>query len=111
MKHKEIKMRTSKIKKSISRKISTAQYESIDIVVEIEEVVEWETTEERMRKTDTVSKILIVDFMKTLEKTMSDLKLNKKISTVSNYGKKNQEKEPQSSIIKEETEDDFDFIS
>jgi len=68
-----------------------------------------ETPEERMKKTDTVSKILIIDFIKTLEQTMSELKLNKKTATISNCkNENNQEKETNKSITSEA--DSFDFL-
>lgn len=83
------KLHVSKIKKSISRKISTAQFESLDIHLEIEENVEWDTPEERMEKTENYTKLLIVDFMKTLDKVATTLGVDKKVavinkSTVSN---------------------------
>ena len=42
-------MKKSIIRKSITRKLSTAQYETLDVHVEVEEEVEWETVEERMK--------------------------------------------------------------
>ncbi len=44
--------------KSITRKLSTAQYESIDVTVEIEEEVEWDTVEDRMKKPKAFLKFL-----------------------------------------------------
>lgn len=73
---------TSKIKKSITRKVSTAPYESVDIFLEIEETIEWDTPAERMEKTENYTKLLIVDFMKTLDKVATTLGVNKKVATV-----------------------------
>ncbi|KKM93023.1 hypothetical protein LCGC14_1212570 [marine sediment metagenome] len=75
-------MKKSKIKKSITRKLSTAQYESIDVTVEIEEEVEWDTVEDRMKKTENISKILIIDFNNTIAKTLEEMNLKKKLATV-----------------------------
>ena len=75
-------MKKSKIKKSISRKLSTAQYETLDIHVEIEEEIEWENPQERIKKTNNITKVLILDFNQTLQKSLEELKLNKKLATV-----------------------------
>jgi hypothetical protein len=72
----------SKIKKSISRKLSTAAYEALDIHVEIEETIEWDTPEQRMEKTENYTKLLVVDFMKTLDKVTSTLGVDKKVATI-----------------------------
>ncbi len=72
----------SKIKKSISRKLSTAAYEALDIHVEIEETIEWDTPEQRMEKTENYTKLLVVDFMKTLDKVASSLGVDKKVATI-----------------------------
>ena len=104
-------MKKSIIKKSITRKISTAPYETLDVHVEIEEAVEWEKMDERMKKTDAISKILIIDFVKTLNQVADELDVNKKVAQISN---KNAEK-PQVSndnVSRNNNEDggDFDFI-
>jgi len=75
-------MKKSIIKKSITRKLSTAQYETLDIHVEVEEEVEWETVEERMRKSDNISKILVIDFVSTLTKSLEQMNLSKKLATI-----------------------------
>jgi hypothetical protein len=105
-------MKKSIIKKSITRKICTAPYETLDVHVEIEEEVEWEKMDERMKKTDAISKILLIDFAKTLNQVTDELKVDKKIAQVS--GKKNVQK-PQVSddnvtINKDEGSEDFDFL-
>ena len=78
------KAHTSKIKKSISRKLSTANYETLDIHLEIEETIEWDTPAERMEKTENYTKLLIVDFMKTLDKVASTLGVDKKVAVINN---------------------------
>jgi len=70
------------IKKSITRKLSTAQYETLDIHVEVEEEVEWETMEERMKKSENISKILVIDFVSTLTKSLEQMNLSKKLATI-----------------------------
>ena len=70
------------IKKSISRKLSTAQYETLDITVEATEEIEWETVEERMNKTNNITSVVLVDFQNTLTKSLSMMKLDKKLAEV-----------------------------
>ena len=105
-------MKKSIIKKSITRKICTAPYETLDVHVEIEEEVEWEKMDERMKKTDAISKILLIDFAKTLNQVSEELKIDKKVAQVS--GKKDTPKPKVSdnnvTINKDEGSEDFDFL-
>ena len=105
-------MKKSIIKKSITRKICTAPYETLDVHVEIVEEVEWEKMEERMKKTDAISKILIIDFTKTLNQVADELNVNKKIASVSggNNAKKAKVSEDNVTINNNEDEGDFDFL-
>jgi len=75
-------MKKSIIKKAISRKLSTASYETLDISVEIQEEIEWDTIEERTKKSDRITKILLIDFNSMLIKTLEQLKLNKKLAVI-----------------------------
>lgn len=105
-------MKKSIIKKSITRKICTAPYETLDVHVEIEEEVEWDKMDERMKKTDAISKILLIDFAKTLNQVTEELKVDKKIAQVS--GKNNapnpQVSDKEVTINKDEGSGDFDFL-
>lgn len=104
-------MKKSIIKKSITRKISTAPYETLDVHIEIEEEVTWEKMDERMKKTDAVSKILLIDFVKTLNQVTDELKVNKKVATISEKNvQKPQEKAADVSITNTEDGGDFDFL-
>lgn len=94
---------TSKIKKSITRKVSTAPYESVDIFLEIEETIEWDTPAERMEKTENYTKLLIVDFMKTLDKVANTLGVNKKVATVN----KTKDDKPQLQTNKKQNNSSF----
>ena len=103
------------IKKSISRKISTAPYETLDVHVEVEEEVEWEKMDERMKKTDAISKILLIDFVKTLNQVADELNLNKKIAQVSGKNNENNAQNAKVSqnngtINNNEDEGDFDLL-
>jgi len=76
------KVRTSIVRKSVSRLISTGNFENVNIVVDIEEKIEWTTPKERMEKTNNVSKILTLDMINTINTTLKDLRLNKKIADI-----------------------------
>lgn len=105
-------MKKSIIKKSITRKICTAPYETLDVHVEIVEEVEWEKMDERMKKTDAISKILLIDFTKTLNQVTDELGVNKKIASVSggNNAKNAKVSQADVSINNNEDEGDFDFL-
>jgi hypothetical protein len=62
--------RKGTIKKSINRKISTAQFESIDIYEEVIEEVEWDTEAERIKISGEVSKSLFDNFTETYTQAM-----------------------------------------
>jgi len=115
-------MTKSIIKKSISRKIRTADFESIDIFVEMQEEIEWSDVREKMDKTKIISNALVLDFMSTLEKTMEELKLNKQISIIkkdkkidkdfSSENPINKDKKIEKEVEKkEDSGEDFDFLS
>ena len=99
------------IKKSITRKISTAPYETLDVHVEIQEEVEWDKMDERMKKTDAISKILLIDFAKTLNQVAEELGVNKKVAQISNKNAQNP-KVSQDNVTIDNNEDggDFDFL-
>jgi hypothetical protein len=58
--------RKSKIAKSISRKMQTTTYENVQVFVSFEEEIEWGSLEERTKKSEGITKLLIRDFNKTL---------------------------------------------
>ena len=70
--------RKSKIKKSVKRIYNVAQYESLELVVEYEEDVEWANIEERQSKSDAVAKLLINDFKKTRLQLFKELNASEK---------------------------------
>ena len=99
------------IKKSITRKISTAPYETLDVHVEVVEEVEWEKMDERMKKTDAISKILLIDFAKTLNQVAEELGVNKKVAQISNKNAKSPKvSQTNETINNNEDGGDFDFL-
>jgi len=70
--------RYSRIKKSIERIYNIAPYESLKIVVGIEEEIQWETLKERRRKSEDWTKILTDDFNKTVQDIFKDQNVSEK---------------------------------
>jgi len=67
------KKRVSKISKSISRTYNVAKFESLVVQVSFEDEIEWETLEERKRKSDNITKLLINDFEVTKVEAFKEL--------------------------------------
>ena len=93
-------MKTSKIKKSIFRKIQTAKFEQVDINLEIEEEIEWKDIEDRMKKTNQITQVLLLDFIQTYNKVVEELKVDRKLATGT---KPEPENKPEAK--------DFDFLT
>lgn len=85
-------MAKSIIKKVILRKIRTAQFEQLDISVELEEQIVWETEEERIEATAKISKRLLDDFTTTYNDVVDTIGVDRCIGVVAtNSGKKKAE--------------------
>jgi len=74
----EVRIRKSKIRKGISRTLSTAKFESIVIHTEIEEEIEWTSLEERQKKERNWEMLLVQDFKVLHDKILEDLNLSHK---------------------------------
>ena len=70
--------RTSTIRKSIRRTLSTAQFETIVIEDSIEETITWNSLEERQTKEDNWTTVLITQFKQTHDKVLEELNLSEK---------------------------------
>lgn len=82
-------MAKSIIKKVISRKIKTADFESLDVNVEVEEQIVWETEEERAAATAKLSERLLDDFTTTYNDVVNKISVKRCIGVVvSSNGKK-----------------------
>ncbi len=101
------KMKTSRIRKTINRKIQTASFEQLDVNVEIEEEIEWTTPKERMEKTDKITKVLVIDFMRTFNKTLEQLKIDRKLGKITATSLPVSTEEDNNN----KKEHDFDFLS
>lgn len=78
-------IRITKIRKHLERTIQTAKFENVKIYVEAEDSIEWNTLEERQRKLDDVTSLLIQDFQQTQLKVFQELKLEPNSATVGGY--------------------------
>ena len=67
--------KTSKISKTISRKVQTAKFENLEIRVSSEEEITWSTPQERLKKTESHAKLLCKEFLITMEKSLQELGL------------------------------------
>lgn len=70
--------RTSTINKSIKRTLQTAAYESIVIEESIEETIEWSNLDERNKKENNWTTVLIDQFKRAHDKVMGELGLEEK---------------------------------
>jgi hypothetical protein len=94
-------MAKSIIKKTISRKISTANFESLDISLEVEEQIVWETEEDRIAATAKLSEKLMDDFVATYNEAVTKIGVDRCIAVVTVTGGKSEPKSNNSV--------DFDF--
>ena len=75
---KQPEMRKSRIRKTIVRKLNTAKYETLDIIVEQEHEVEWadKDIDMLMKKSAGITKLVIKDYQQTESQVLSDLNLS-----------------------------------
>ena len=78
------KKRFSKISKSISRKFNVAKYENLVIHVSYEEEVEWGDLKTRQKKSEDVTKLLLIDFEQTKKEVFAELGLEEKTAFMEN---------------------------
>lgn len=71
-------IRTSVIKKKITRLLSTAQFENLVIEDGFEEVIEWRTISERDKKIENWDTILLQRFKKSHDRILDELGLSHK---------------------------------
>tara|TARA_Y100000310_G_scaffold336374_1_gene420710 strand:- start:4866 stop:5108 length:243 start_codon:yes stop_codon:yes gene_type:complete len=69
--------RKSIITKRIGRKVQTALYENLVLECEFTEEITWGDLAERKEKSEKITKLLILDFQRTLQKTMDELQLQR----------------------------------
>jgi len=74
-------MNTTKIKLGVTRTIKTAEFESLHILAEIEEVVEWSNEEEREKGIERVKDHYISDFTKGYTSITNSIGVNRSLAT------------------------------
>ena len=67
--------RKSIIKKGVRRELNTSKFFMLHVFCEYEEEVDWESIEERQDKSDKITKLLLLDFEKTLATSLNRLGL------------------------------------
>lgn len=73
---------TTKVRKGVGRKIQPKQFESLEISVAYEDVINWDTVEERQEKLDKISELAIIDFEKTFDRVCEELKVTPKTAAI-----------------------------
>lgn len=76
--------RISQISKSIRRVYNVAKYESLEVTVSFQETVEWNTLEERQKKSDNITVLLMKDFDQTREKIFNEMAVSEQKTHKSN---------------------------
>jgi len=67
--------RTSKIIKSVRRVYNVGKYESLEVQVSYEEDVVWTSVSERCEKSNSITKLLLADFVSTKETFFNSMQL------------------------------------
>jgi len=68
------KMRKSVIRKCITRKYNTAKYETMDITVDHQHEIEWDSIENLRKKSNNVTTLVTQDFEDTQKRVFEELK-------------------------------------
>lgn len=74
--------RKTVITKAISRKIQTAKYENIQISVSVQEEIDWDNLDEKTKKHQAVTKVLLNDYKQTEKDVLKELNLMNKPASV-----------------------------
>jgi 3',5'-cyclic AMP phosphodiesterase CpdA len=67
---KELPIRTSKIKKSVSILINTGDYTNITVMNEYEETIEWKDKKDRMEKENSILNLLLENMANDINKVL-----------------------------------------
>ena len=97
------KIRTSKVRKGIFRKLNVAKYETIDIIVDHEIEVEWKNAAELLEKAKGVTTLVTKDYQSTEVQVLQELNL-------AGYKAFANEPEVKKPLAKVETRQEFDKL-
>lgn len=98
----------TEIRLAVTRKISTDKFESLDVVADITEVIEWKSESDRSKKIDKVTKHLVDDFRKAYNTIIREIGVKRSLATAVIINTKD-ETEKQGNITTDE-DDDFDIL-
>lgn len=101
--------RKSVVRKSITRKYNTAKFETMDIVVEHQIEVEWDSVDTLRAKSDGITTLVREDFEKTQKRVMEELNLCGYAAFVSSATGNNGSNSSKR-ILSEEEKKDFDAL-
>lgn len=97
-------MRKSVIRKSITRKYNTAKFETMDIVVDHQHEIEWDSIDVLKTKSNNVTTLVVQDFENTEKRVMEELRLNGYKAFINPPGENSKRS------LTEEEKKDFDSI-
>lgn len=80
----EVAKRVSKVTKSISRKFNVAKYENLVVNVSYDENIEWADLKERQKKSEDITKLLLIDFGQTTKDVFKELGIEEKTAFMEN---------------------------
>lgn len=75
--------RKSVIRKVITRKYNTAKYETMDITVDHQHEIEWDSISTLRMKSNNLTSLVVQDFDDTARKVMDELKVTAYLATIS----------------------------
>ncbi len=76
------KIRKSVIRKSIMRKYNTAKYETMDITVDHQHEIEWDSIDSLKNKSNNITTLVVQDFDETAQRVMAELRLTSHAATM-----------------------------
>ena len=97
------KTRKSTIRKVIMRKYNTAKYETMDITVDHQHEIEWDSIDTLRKKSDNLTTLVTQDFDETAKKVFEELKMTSFAATMNSA-------EPSRSGLSAEEKQDFDKL-
>jgi len=97
------KVRKSTIRKVIMRKYNTAKYETMDITVDHQHEIEWDSIDTLRKKSDNLTSLVTQDFEQTAKRVFEEMKMASFAATVSAV-------EPPRRGLSAEEKQDFDKL-
>jgi hypothetical protein len=77
-------MNQTKVSNRIGRKVQTRTFESLEVAVEYEDVIEWKNIEERQEKIDKVNQLAIINFKGAFDSVKEQFGLSERPVAITN---------------------------